>query len=78
MLGNMWWTIQLNKVRGNHELVQYWKEECEKKDNQLREFDRRFTEIVEKKKQLKDQYIHQLAYIKTLEGRLAQQIQSNN
>jgi hypothetical protein len=37
MVGNLYWSITLNKVKSNHELVSYWKEESDKKDYQLKE-----------------------------------------
>lgn len=37
MLGNLYWSIMLGKVKGNHELVDYWKQENEKKENQLKQ-----------------------------------------
>lgn len=37
MIGNLIWSWRLNSIKGNNELISYWKEECEKKDNEIRD-----------------------------------------
>jgi len=75
MLGNLIWSIRLNGVKAKGEIIQYWKEESAKKDQQLKDMEKKLKEkdeiikeMMRKKNVLKVQYANQLSTTKRLEG----------
>lgn len=71
MTGNLVWSLRLNGIKASGELTSYWKAECEKRDNQIRELREQLQDAEKREHILRTQYTHQLAMTKQHEGELS-------